>query len=213
MRDIIIRAQQLLEKYNQGWPILSQCELTEIPYYGRVFEEQRLVSGTEESFYPIIRQFGWSMVFGVTSEKNEVLTLIQWKHGINQAEWRLPPGGIGEVSEDADITTILNKTREAYLQETGYQGAGWTYLGPMIIESGKYRGATLDSHGFAAHLWLADNLEEVAKPNPPAGDVYEILPVPVREFSRILDSGLFVEESSLVCAYKALTALGILRWA
>jgi hypothetical protein len=40
----------------------------------------------------------------------------------------------------------------------------------------------------------------------------ETIMVPLGEFPEVLKSGLFVEESAVVCAYKALLELGLLGW-
>ena len=82
-----------------------------------------------------------------------------------------------------------------------------------MIETGKYRGAGPDDHGLPAHLFLATDLQwmqDARKPNP--NEIMETLMVPLGEFSKVLKSGLFVEESAVVCAYKALIELEHLQW-
>ncbi|OGY79735.1 MAG: hypothetical protein A3B74_01675 [Candidatus Kerfeldbacteria bacterium RIFCSPHIGHO2_02_FULL_42_14] len=145
-----------------------------------------------------------------------VVTLCQWKPGMNQASWELPPGGIGKIDSkttEVEKVEIMERTKQAYLKETGLGDGNFQYLGHIMIEIGKYRGATPDDHGLRAHLFLATELQRVQdarKPNP--NEIMETLMVPLDEFQQVLSSGLFVEESAVACAYKALIELGFLHW-
>ena len=132
---------------------------------------------------------------------------------MNQASWELPPGGIGKLDPKATLEEITEKTRQTYLKETGLGDGNFKYLGNIMIETGKYRGAGADDHGLRAHLFLATDLkrmQDTRKPNP--NEIMETLLVPLDEFPEVLASGFFVEESAVVCAYKALIELGTLRW-
>ncbi|MBI4450086.1 hypothetical protein HY634_03440 [Candidatus Uhrbacteria bacterium] len=197
----------------QGHPLVGEPELVEpaIPFFGRVLHERRRTPAGDLDYYAILRHFGWSVTFGVTTA-GEVLTLIQWKHGHNQAGWELPPGGIGRIEEDAPIDIIEHRTRETYLAETGYGGGVWTYLGHDVVETGKYRGATPNSHGVLAHCFLAEGLERLQDPNPQPEEQYAVLAVPLSEWPAVLGSGLFTETSAVSCAYRAMLRLGRLQW-
>src|SRR3990167_11201173 len=143
------------EERFRGWPLVGEAELGyKIPFFGQVLAYKLRTGNGVEEYYSLLRHFGWSVCFGVTTE-GQVITLVQWKPGINQASWELPPGGIGKIEENTSRKTILKKTQEVYLNETGYGNGAWQYLGYVMIETGKYRGATPDSHGFRAHMWLA----------------------------------------------------------
>ncbi|OGZ56441.1 MAG: hypothetical protein A3H64_02020 [Candidatus Ryanbacteria bacterium RIFCSPLOWO2_02_FULL_45_11c] len=212
MVSSIVKARELLQnKWGGGWSILSTEEYARVPFFGNVIKQSRNVNGKPVEYYNILRHFGWSVTFGVTEDHN-VLTLIQWKPGVNQASWELPPGGIGKIEENTSRKTILKKTQEVYLNETGYGNGAWQYLGYVMIETGKYRGATPDSHGFRAHMWLARNLKSIKDVSHAPEEMIEVFPVPLQEFREVLESGLFVEESSVAGAYKALIKLGLLSW-
>lgn len=213
MTDVVKRARELLQnKWGEGWPIIGRKTFAKIPFYGEVVEETRLVKGVEKPYFPIVRQSGWAVVFGVSFDERDVLTLIQWKPGVNRGSWELPPGGIGSFMEDAPIKTILERTKEIYRKETGYGDGEWIHLDHIAIETGMYRGATVDSHGFRAHLFLADGLRRISGTEHQQNEMIELFPVPLQEFRQVLESGLFVEESAVVCAYKALVKLGFLTW-
>lgn len=200
----------------KGWPKTNKAaKETVIPFFGKTVTYELTTGNGKEDYTTILRHFGWAVVFGVTEINGikNVITLCQWKPGVNKASWELPPGGIGKVDSKATPKEILNKTKEIYLKETGYGKGKWKNLGHIIIESAKYRGASLSDHGLKAHLFLAADLKlisEKRKPNP--NEIIETLMVPLKEFKEVLESGLFVEESAVVCAYKALIELKILNW-
>ncbi len=197
----------------KGWPLVDTPEIgVEIPYFGATLHYNLQTGNGVEGYTSILRRSGWAVVFGVTKDR-QVITLCQWKPGVNQASWELPPGGIGKLDSQASYQEIRQKTYEAYLRETGYGNGNWQYLGHVGIETGKYRGTRPDDHGFKAHLFMATDLEMLGTsraPNP--NEIIETLLVPIDEFPQVLDSGYFVEESAEPCSYRALLKLGLLRW-
>lgn len=219
------------EERFRGWPLVGQVELgPKIPFFGEALSYKLKTGNGVEEYVSILRHFGWAVCFGVVNLQEtwpsstytypaeidrgpHVVTLCQWKPGVNQASWELPPGGIGKINPKATLEEITAQTKQVYLKETGFGWGSFKHLGHIMIETGKYRGAGVDDHGFPAHLFLATGLERVQdakRPNP--NEIMETLMVPLREFPEVLASGLFVEESAVVCAYKALIELGLLGW-
>ncbi len=197
-----------------GWPLVpgSLAEGEKIPYFGSTLNYKLETPNGTEDYTSIIRSFGWSVAFAVTKDK-QVVTLVQWKPGVNQATWELSPGGIGKLDSGATREEIQQKTEDTLLRETGYGNGRWQYLGNVCIESGKFRGASAEDHGLYAHLFLAEDLEQLQdKRNPNPNEIITLLPVPLSAFRAVLESGLFNETSSVACAYKALEKLGILSW-
>ena len=198
----------------RGWPIVpgSMTKGPTIPFFGSTLNYKLETPKGEEEYTSIIRSFGWAVAFGVTKD-GQVITLIQWKPGVNQASWELPPGGIGKLQEGTSIEQIAAKTEASFLKETGYGNGKWTLLGDVTIETGKYRGVGPDDHGLPAYLYLAEGLELIAEArNPEPNEIIETLMVPIDEFREVLASGLFTETSAVACAYKALEKLGLLKW-
>lgn len=197
----------------KGWPVVGEIQQgPKIPFFGSTINYRLQTGNGVEEYTSIIRTFGWAVVFGVTSQE-EVLTLCQWKPGLNQASWELPPGGMGELAFKATDEEILVQTQKMYQKETGYGQGRWHDLGHILIETGKYRGAGPEDHGLKAYLFLAQDLKQVhpsREHNP--NEIMETILVPLVEFRDVLESGLFVEESAVACAYKALLQLGYLRW-
>ncbi len=208
------------DRFN-GWPLVGQPELgAKIPFFGETFNYKLQTGKGVEEYTSIIRHFGWAVCFGVVLDKNQpshigphVVTLCQWKPGVNGPSWELPPGGIGKVDSKATLEEITENTKQVYLKETGLGNGDFKYLGRIMIETGKYRGADFNDHGLPAHLFLATNLERVQDTRQPnSNEIMETIMVPIHEFPDVLESGLFVEESAVACAYKALIKLGFLRW-
>lgn len=200
----------------KGWPIVGDYTLgEEIPLFGQTVTYHL---NTARGFLPytsILRYFGWAVVFGITvhNGRPSVVTLVQWKPGVNQASWELSPGGIGKIGSDASLEHIGERTKEMYLKETGYGNGVWTRLGEVMIETGKYRGASFEGHGLPAHLYLATGLERLQGARQPLDiDIMETLLVPLDEFPEVLASGLFTETSAVACAFKALLTHGSLCW-
>lgn len=227
--DAVERFKQIAqEKRFRGWPVVSPIEEgEEIDFFGKVIQYEIETPNGRESRTLFTRNFGWSMCFGITvlSELRpadvfpgldsgpHVVTLCQWKPGVNKASWELSPGGIGKIESKIPVREIAKKTKGVFLKETGFGGGPFKYLGHIMIETAKYRGICSDDQGFPAHLFLATNLlysPENRKPN--ANEIMETILVPLNEFRHILESGYFVEESSVACAYKALIKLGLLVW-
>lgn len=198
----------------KGWPLVGEpTEGPKIPYFGSTINYKlKTGNGEEEDYTSIIRSFGWVVVFGVT-EVGNVITLCQWKPGVNCASWELPPGGIGKLDPGATMEEITQKTKDSYLKETGYGEGNWSYLGYTMIETGKFRGAGPDDHGLKAHMFLATDLEQLQESrNPNPNEIMETIMVDVDEFQKVLASGLFTETSAVACAYKALQQLGMFKW-
>lgn len=194
----------------QGWPLVGTPELeNKIPFFGQTLKYQLETGNGVEDYVSIIRHFGWCVVFGVTTDL-EVLTLVQWKPGVNCASWELPPGDIGQTPPDIAMDDLLLRTRAVYFKETGYGGGDWQYPGATDVESGKYRGTGPDDHGLPAHMFLATGPEErddARSPNP--NEIMETPMVTLEEFWPVIDSGQFREVSALPCAMLALRRLGV----
>lgn len=204
------KAKKIINKL-KGWPVISTKEVATIPYFGKVIKQIRDIDGEKMDYYNILRHFGWSVTFGVTAD-NQVLTLIQWKPGVDKGTWELPPGGIGKIDEEASLDLIQERTKEFYQKETGYGKGKWKYLGYVMIESGKFRGATKDSHGLKAHLWLATGLEKISGTAHRPEEKIVLFPIPLEKFRKVVESDLFNETSSVCCAHRALIELGCLQW-
>lgn len=209
VRSIEQFKQISVEPRFQGWPLVSDFTYRrEIPFFGQAIEYELETPHGREKYFSILRSFGWCVVFGITEDQN-VITLVQWKPGVNQASWELPPGGIGMIHPGASSEFILERTKETYLKETGYGGGEWIRLGALMIETGKYRGVSPNDHGLPAYLMMATGLarkQDARSPNP--NEIMESLLVSLDEFPQVLESDFFIEASAVACGYRALKRLG-----
>jgi hypothetical protein len=197
----------------KGWPLVGDYKLgVKIPFFGQTLEYVLRTGNGNEDYVSLIRHFGWCVVFGV-NEKSNVISLVQWKPGANKPGWELPPGGIGKIAPGTSQGEILEKTKEIYLKETGYGNGDWDYLGHILIETGKYRGAGPDDHGLPAHMMLATNLVQIQDSRQPnRNEIMETLEFPLDEIREVVESGLLEEASALPCALLACIKLGALKW-
>lgn len=197
----------------KGWKQSSDFETVfEIPYFGSVIRYTLQTGNGTDEYYSIIRSFGWCVVFGVTKNQ-EVLTLVQWKPGVNGPSWELSPGGIGIINPGTSDEDLLSKAKMIFLRETGYGLGNWEYLGDTMIETGKYRGAGIMDHGLPAHMFLATDLEKKQDSrNPRPEEIMETNLVPLNQWQGVMESKLFKETSAHSCAYEALLKLGELKW-
>ena len=214
--NVIELFKEIRERINsKTWPQVGDTELLpKIPFFGQPIHYVLETTTGLEDYYSILRHFGWSVVFGITEDDN-ILTLVQWKPGVNEASWELPPGGIGKINQNASLEEILDKTKEFYLKETGYTSDefNWTYLGHTMIETGKFRGADEYGNGLPAHMFMATGLKKIQDARQPApNEIMETLEIPLEDFQDVIESGLFKETSALSCALLALIQLGKLRW-
>ena len=200
------------QKY-KGWPLVGDYRFGEkIPFFGQELAYTLRTGNGDESYHSFIRHFGWVVVFGVNRCGN-VLTIVQWKPGVNEASWEFPPGGIGKIASGATDAEIMQKTQEIYLRETGYGNGKWEKLGQILIETGKYRGASPNDHGLPAHLIIATDLEKIQDSRQlNRNEIMETLEVPLGEFREVIESGLFKEATAVPCALLALVKLGYLQW-
>ncbi|WP_208981538.1 NUDIX hydrolase [Roseibium alexandrii] len=99
----------------------------------------------------------YATVYAVT-EKDEVLLLEQYKHGVGHVCLTLPGGQIdpGENPEFA--------ARRELLEETGYGGGRWT-AGPALVLHGNQRVAL-------GHIFVARHVIQLSDPCP--GDLEEM---------------------------------------
>ena len=209
MKDAIKRFKRISsEERFKGWPLVgTPKEGVTIPFFGKTIEYELRTGNGVEQYVSFIRTFGWVVCFGVTVD-NEVVTLVQWKPGVNQASWELSPGGIGKLAPGTSLEEITKTSQEVFLKETGYGGGTWHHLGKGMVETAKYRGAGPDDHGLPAHMYLATGLTKIQDARQPnRNEIIETLMVPLAEFYDVIDSGLFNEVSALTCALLALRKL------
>ena len=121
---------------------IDKCELAN----GKVFE-------------PMIFEFRrWANVFALT-EKNEVVMIRQYRHGVQNIVWEFP-GGIVEDGE-----SVEEGARRELLEETGYTASALVEVGRINPNPANHTNtlyaflATVTGHAQAQHLDEAEEIE------------------------------------------------------
>lgn len=101
-RSVIDRFRALAaEERFKGWPLVGEPQVgPSIPFFGQMLKYKLRTENGIEEYTSILRHFGWTVVFGVVDLSAQespvgrrgphVVTLCQWKPGLNQASWELP---------------------------------------------------------------------------------------------------------------------------
>jgi ADP-ribose pyrophosphatase len=96
----------------------------------------------------------------VRSDDGKILVQRQYKHGPRAVSLTFPAGGIEQGEEPADAA------RRELREETGIYARDWRYFGRFVLNGNQGAGA--------AHLFLAESLEDIAQTlSPGRGDLEE----------------------------------------
>jgi ADP-ribose pyrophosphatase len=128
-------------KDQDNWSVIGSEKVLEVTNRMRVTRQTvRLPDDRMVDDYYQIDLPSFASVYAV-NEKDEVLLLRQYKHGVGQVCLTLP-GGQVEPGEDIEFSA-----RRELLEETGYGGGKWL-TGPSLVLHGNQRIAR--SHIFVA---------------------------------------------------------------
>jgi len=125
----------------------------------------RLPNG--KTFEPMIFEYRrWASVFALT-EKNEVVMIRQYRHGVQDIVWELP-GGIVEDSEEAEAGA-----RRELLEETGYAAS-------ELVEVGRVS-PNPASHTNTVYAFLASGAKRVQEQCLDEAEEIEVHLIPLEE--------------------------------
>jgi 8-oxo-dGTP pyrophosphatase MutT (NUDIX family) len=158
----------------RGWQVLSERMLVE-RHWLRVREQRVLLpNGHEIEEFHLIDSPDWAATLALTDEGNAVL-VRQHRHGAQQSSLELP-AGVLEAGEDG-----LVAARRELLEETGYAAREWHPLVAMHTEPAR--------HTTRAHVYVAKGAHRAQAASPDAGELLEIVVLPVRELVSCIDRG------------------------
>lgn len=105
----------------------------------------------------------------------ELVMVEQYRFGIGATTLETP-GGMVDPGEDS-----LAAARRELLEETGFGGGRWSYLGAVEPNPAV--------HPHLCHHWLADGVAPVSDPNPGEGEAIAVRLVSEAEMRDAIDAG------------------------
>ena len=145
-----------------GYEVLETETILETPWV--TVRKERIVTGGKETDYYIATRGSGVMVLAVTAD-GEAVMVREYQHGCRSFVLQLPRGGM------APDESLIEAARRELLEETGYSGGGFKYLGAVYIDPVW----SLDQ----LHLFATEGAERVAEPSRDDTELMEVELVPL----------------------------------
>jgi ADP-ribose pyrophosphatase len=156
------------------WEVIQRKAVLEHPFLTVDMEMVRLPGGEIIPEWPKVYS-GDFVNAVVLNEKNEVMILEGYKHGLEMFSWQVV-GGYLEEGEDP-VTAVQREL----LEETGYQAQEWLYLGSFIQDANRYAGI--------GHYFCARKAVQIAEPCHNDLEAFGIKWVPLKDLKYALLDG------------------------
>lgn len=141
------------------WEKLASRRGPDLPLFGVRFDKLRHPQTSAEFERLVLEAPAWVNVVAVT-EAGEIVMVEQFRFGVGKLTLE-PVGGIVDAGEDS-----LAAARRELLEESGYGGGSWHYLG-CVQANPAY-------HDNLCHHWLADGVTCVQDPAPDEGEAIRV---------------------------------------
>ena len=175
------------------WEVLEErCVYKKPPWLVVREQRLRLPNGREIPDYILADTPAVSMIFALT-EKNEVVLVEQYRHGVGGPRLDLPAGHVDEG--EAPETAAPRELEE----ETGYRGGDWTSLG------GFYHNINRNNRQF--HFYLAQNVVATGTQKFDITEDIRVHLIPLTEIRACLHNGRIQGLHSMAGIYHALDAI------
>jgi len=141
------------------WTRVASASGPTLPLFKVRFDEMRHPSGSYTHRCLVLEAPDWVNVVAVTAA-GQVVMVEQFRYGSGEVSLE-PPAGIIDAGE----SSLVAAQREL-LEETGYGGGEWRYLGavqsnPAFINN-------------VCHHWLVEGAEAVQPPTPDPGEALHV---------------------------------------
>lgn len=160
----------------------------ELKYTTKIFKllsrGMKLKSEDHSAAFSIIDAPDWMNVIPLTPN-NEIVLVEQYRYGIEQPTLELP-GGMVDPGEMPDETA-----KRELLEETGYEGSDWEYLGKVSSNP-----AFLTNY---THLYIVKNCQKVQEQNLDGNERINVHVMPLDDFLEMVKEGT-VHHSLVVAA-------------
>ena len=158
------------------WQTLSSRFGPDIPLFSIRLDTMRHPTSAAEMERLVFESTDWVNVVATTPE-NQFVMVEQFRFGIGDLTVE-PVGGLVDEGEDS-----LAAARRELLEETGYAGDSWRYLGSVQ--------ANPAIHNNVCHHWLAENVSAVQAPQPDEGEAIRVHLMSLDEVRAAHDDGRF----------------------
>ena len=156
------------------WEKLASRRGPEMPLFGVRFDRLRHPQTSTEFERLVLESPAWINVVAVTSA-GEIVMVEQFRFGVGKLTLE-PVGGIVDAGEDS-----LAAARRELLEESGYGGGNWRYLGSVQ--------ANPAYHDNLCHHWLADGVTRLREPAPDEGEAIRVHLLSLEELRQAIATG------------------------
>lgn len=160
------------------WDTLDEKYVLKSPWINVRMDHIKMPSGVEIIDFYVSELPDWVNVIAITVDQQYVIE-EQYRHGIKRVCFELPAGNINSGEEP------LNAARRELLEETGFSGGEWSYLGSFVPNAS---GANNVCHSF-----LALNVEKSDEQQQETTEEIKVHLMCEKEVRAILNKGLMPE--------------------
>jgi 8-oxo-dGTP pyrophosphatase MutT (NUDIX family) len=166
----------------------------------QVREDAVKTASGADSIYGVVTPKNWALGVIPLLANGNVILVGQHRYPHDVFSWEIPEGG-GRLDRDP-----LAEIQRELAEETGYQAARWTPLGPVHTSN-----STIDE---SAYLWLAQDLS-AGQAAPDGDEVLEVREMPLAQALAMAQDGRIFDAMSIIGLYRAAHLLhseGALSW-
>lgn len=167
--------------------------LVDSPHMRLRSDELELPDGTIIANYYVRESNGFVVVFALTASERIVL-VRQYRYGSDAIHLELPAGTL-DAGEDP-----LECARRELLEETGYAGGEWEFVGGYYAEPVRSNSK--------AYVFLATGVRRTSEPELDATEVIEVEEASLDELRAMLQDGSIDAGHAVAAGYRVLDRLG-----